>query len=90
MRARMLFGWLALALICASGCETTRTQIKPPIPVDEVRDPPQNDPRYSNAPSFPKGTLNKDTGMRREIVEAGGPMGPGAPDRPLSGPGQGR
>ena len=82
MSARTLLSWLALALICGSGCETTRTQIKPPIPVDEVRDPPQNDARYVNPPSFPKGTLNKDAGLKREIIEAGGPMGPGAPERP--------
>ena len=80
MRARMLLGWMALALIVGSGCDTTRSQIKPPIPVDEVRDPPVNDARYTNPPSYPKGTLNQDHGIRREVVEASGPQGPGAPE----------
>ncbi len=77
MRVRMLLGWVALALVCGAGCETTRTQIKPPIPADEVRDPPENDARYSNAPRYPKGTLNQ-AGPRREVTEAGGPTGPNA------------
>lgn len=82
MRARMLLGWLALALVCGSGCETTRTQIKPPIPADEVRDPPLNDARYVDPPRFPEDKKNRNGPMRREIVEAGGPIGSGAPVRP--------
>jgi hypothetical protein len=75
MRLRMLLGWLALALLCGSGCETTRSRIKPPMPADEARDPPVNDPRYSEPPQYPKEAL-KQRGPRREINDAPGPNGP--------------
>jgi hypothetical protein len=75
MRFRMLLGWMALALVCGSGCETTKSQIKPPMPVDEVRDPPANDPRYTEPPRFPKEAMRQN-GPRHEVIEAPGPTGP--------------
>ncbi len=75
MRVRTLLGWLALALVCGSGCETTRN-IKPPMPVDEVRDPPRNDERYNQPPSWPKGSLNQGGPPRATVETAPGPVGP--------------
>ena len=84
MRARMLLGWMVVALICVVGCENTRQQIKPPIPLQEVKDPPANDSRYSEPPHYPKGTLNQNKGMSREMMdENGSPHGMG----PVTGPG---
>ena len=69
---------------CSLGCETTRPDLKPDLPA-EFTLPPENDPRFSAAPTFPKETLN--TGPVKKTA-AGQPPGGGmrAPGR-MGGPG---
>lgn len=56
---RTWLGVLALGLATLLGCTTTRShKFKPPPLEEEYRLPP-DDPRYSQAPRFPKETLNQ-------------------------------
>lgn len=57
---RTWLGMLALGLTTTLlGCTTTRShKLKPPPLEEEFRLPP-DDPRYSQAPRFPKETLNQ-------------------------------
>lgn len=54
--------WIAVGvclavLVSLPGCQTTQPDLKPNLP-DEFVLPPQDDPRFSSSPSFPKETLN--------------------------------
>ena len=55
----MLFG-LSTALLCLTGCWHSDANLHPPKPPEEFRLPPEDDPRFSNPPSYPKGVLNQD------------------------------
>ena len=61
--------WLALA-----GCASQPTTITlPPPPPDEWRLPPENDPRFSQPPSYPRDVLNQ--GPTKKNYSSGGPGG---------------
>src|SRR5262249_6880089 len=52
--------WLGAVLLGLSGCWTTSSQLKPQRPPEEYVLPPADDRRFSDYPSFPKGTMNND------------------------------
>jgi len=80
--------WIGLrggcaALLCVAGCWTTEPTLRPPKQPEELVVPPSEDPRYSSAPNYPKGTLNND-----QIRSASGTGGSGMPNgAPGSGSG---
>ena len=85
----MLFG-LGAALLCLPGCWHTDSNLHPPKQPEEFRLPPEDDPRFSNPPSYPKGVLNQDylkKDKEREENKPGFPSHMGGAG--LGGPGGG-
>ena len=80
MRAtwRLLPG-LGAVLICLAGCQTTPTKFHPPKQPETYTLPPEDDPRFSSAPTYPKNTLNQDyikrDKERTENADSGQPKG---------------
>lgn len=89
-RLRDLVGLLLLVGVGLAGCETTSGQVRPPKPAEEFRDPPENDPRYSNYVQYPKETLDQDVLLKkaREKQNAPNPLGASrGPGGRMGGPG---
>ena len=81
---RMCKGLLltAAALLGLIGCGKENL-LQPPKPKDEFRQPPVDDARFSNPPSYPNKLLNQDTIHKGEDDDddspakgAGGPRSP--------------
>ena len=88
-RLRDLMGLVLLAAMVLGGCETSSNQVRPPKPVEEYRDPPENDSRYSGYPQYPKETMDQDVLMKKAKDKANstpnplsGARGPGGPTGP--------
>jgi hypothetical protein len=78
--------WLGLILSCLCGCQAPPS-LKPPLHEEYVL-PPQDDPRFSQPPTFPKETL--DTGMmKKDSPKPGDPMRGATPPRFGTGAGPG-
>lgn len=82
------FGLLTAALLTLVGCHA-EPFVRPPKPVEELRDPPVEDARFSQPPNYPKGVLNEDKIRKpeKDIATPGG-LPRGSQGRP-GGPGGG-
>ncbi|MFL5244412.1 MAG: hypothetical protein ACJ8FY_20115 [Gemmataceae bacterium] len=72
-RSRKGLGLMALGLLGLAGCRTSDANLKPPPNKEVYLLPPTDDPRYSNYPNFPKGTLNQEYVKRDKEREENGP-----------------
>ncbi len=67
MRTKWLgLRWLAMGLLCLSGCWTTQHKIKPPPHDEEFVKPPDGDPKYSSFQTYPRNTLFVDDITKRD------------------------
>jgi len=80
---------LGVAILCLPGCWwNADDNLRPPKHPEEFKLPPEDDPRFSNAPSYPKGLLNRDylkkDQEREDNAPGGSPRGPhfGGPGGP--------
>jgi hypothetical protein len=62
---------LLAALLTLGGCRSDDV-LKPPPHPDDYTTPPVEDARFSQPPSYPKGTLFTDPGRKSGDVGAGG------------------
>ncbi len=53
-------GLLASCILVLAGCASDDHLIKPQAHHDEIVRPPDDDPRFSGPPKYPKGTLDSD------------------------------
>jgi hypothetical protein len=51
---------MAATLLGVFGCASDDAHLKPPKVPDEYNVPPLDDPRFSQPPKYPAGTLNND------------------------------
>jgi hypothetical protein len=69
---------LGVALLCLPGCWwNSEEHLRPPKRPEEFLLPPEDDPRFSSAPSYPKGLLNRDYLKKDQEREDNGPGGSG-------------
>ena len=85
-RMRNLFSLIVLMQLALAGCALTNSELKPPKPPEEFKDPPQNDPRYSKPIEYPKETMEEDRLLKKAAKDAsknipGPTQRPGAPNR---------
>lgn len=80
---------LAAALVATAGCASNQPDIRPPKTPDALRTPPEDDPRFSQPPEYPAGTLNRDVLLKGSVnpdglaTPGGSPtMRPGGLPRP--------
>jgi len=68
---------LGLTLLLLTGCPSTEQNLRPAPQPEEYVIPPANDPRFSAAVAYPKGTLNKDLiTADRDSSDSGQSKGP--------------
>jgi hypothetical protein len=58
-------GLLLTGVLVLAGCASDDHLIKPPPRHDEIVRPPDDDPRFSGPPKYPKGSLDTDILMNR-------------------------
>jgi hypothetical protein len=72
----MAWHGLGVALLCLPGCWwNSEPNLRPPKQPEEFKLPPEEDPRFSSAPSYPKGMLNKDYLKKDKERQDDGPGG---------------
>jgi hypothetical protein len=71
---RSLWNGLGIGLVCLFGCTTTDPTRKPPPPVAEFVQPP-DEAKYSSPVAYPEKTLN--SGMPKKDTNPFGAGGPG-------------
>jgi hypothetical protein len=73
---------IVIAAVLA-GCNN-EPQLRPPKPPERFAPPPDNDPRFSSAPEYPKNLLFTDELIKEKDTSAG-PGGPGGMNAPGGG-----
>jgi len=62
--------------VAVAGCATMDQQVKPPIPPEEYRPPPDNDRRYSAPIEYPKDTMDQDMMLKKAKENKAATPGP--------------
>jgi hypothetical protein len=81
-------GLLTACLLALAGCASDDHLVKPPPRHGDVVRPPDDDPRFSGPPKYPKGTLESDILMNRLKDKSDDPAAKG-PRFGAGGPGGG-
>lgn len=89
-RFDLRLGLLLAVLLTAAGCGWNDQQLRPPKPKEELTVPPEDDPRFSKPPEYPKDSLNKDTLIRPKDNSVFGPGNMASPKAGMSGMGMNR
>jgi hypothetical protein len=71
---RRILTWAALALVAAVGCESPRSQIKPPVLKEQFPTPPDQT-RYNQPWQYPKEAMKENTVPAKQDQDLARPAG---------------